>query len=77
MHLIVGGTYEQVKTKKQYRLLAVAKDTHTLGEFVVYEALYENSVSKVWMCPKEEFLGEAQSPDGTFHPRFRLIQKEE
>lgn len=74
MHLIIGSVYEQVKTGKRYRLLAVAKEVRTLKELLVYEALYDNAVSKVWVCSKEEFLGEAQSPDGTFHPRFRLLE---
>jgi len=74
MLLKIGATYEHVKTGKKYKLLAVAKDTHDLKEVVVYEALYENKVSKIWTRTKEEFLGEAKSPDGTFHPRFKLTE---
>lgn len=74
MLLQVGAIFEHVKTGKQYKLVALAKDVHNLREFVVYEALYENNISKYWIRDKEEFLGEAQSPDGSFHPRFRLVE---
>ena len=75
MILTVGATYRHVKTGTLYRLIAVGKRTKTLEDLVVYEALYDNTVSKVWVRPKAEFIGEAQSPDGTFHPRFMLEQE--
>ena len=74
MLLKIGSTYEHVKTGKQYKLIAVAKDVHDLEEMVIYEALYENKVSKTWVRSKEEFLGEAKTIDGTFHPRFKLVE---
>ena len=72
MELKVGGVYRHVKTNTLYRLLAVGKHVKTLEEFVVYEAMYDNPVSKVWIRSKESFLGEAKSPEDTFHPRFTL-----
>ncbi len=74
MLLKVGAVYEHVKTGKRYKLMALAKDVHSLDELVVYEALYQNNVGKVWVRSKEEFLGEAKSPDGSFHPRFRVVE---
>lgn len=74
MLLKIDGEYEHVKTGKRYKLIALAKDSSTLEELVVYEVLYENKVSKIWVRSKEEFLGEAMSPDGTTHPRFRLVE---
>jgi hypothetical protein len=73
MLLEIGATYEHVKTGKRYKLLQIGKDSHTLEDFVVYEALYENKVSKTWIRSKEEFLGKAKSPDGTTHPRFKKV----
>lgn len=70
--LVVGGTYRHEKTGTRYRVLAVGKHVKTLEEFVVYEALYDNPVSKVWVRSKESFVGEAKTPEGTFHPRFTL-----
>jgi hypothetical protein len=72
MPLKVGAIYRHVKTDTLYRLIAVGKRTKTLEDLVVYEALYDNTVSKIWIRPKTEFLGEALSPDGTYHPRFAL-----
>ena len=74
MLLKIGSTYEHVKTGKLYKLTALAKDSSTLEELVVYEALYENKVSKIWVRTKKEFMGQALSPDGTKHPRFRLVE---
>ena len=74
MLLKVGAIYEHVKTGKKYILVALAKESFTLEERVVYEALYDNSVSKVWTRSKESFLGKAISSDGTTHPRFRLVE---
>ncbi len=70
--LIIGGIYRHVKTDTRYRLLVLGRNVETLEEYVVYEALYDNEVSKVWIRAKESFIGEAKSPDGTFHPRFVL-----
>ncbi|MCH7597986.1 DUF1653 domain-containing protein [Patescibacteria group bacterium] len=69
-----GAVYEHVKTGKRYKIIALAKDSSTLEELVVYEALYDNSVSNLWVRSKENFLGEAISPDGTMHSRFRLVE---
>ncbi len=73
MHVKEGGVYEHVKSRKHYRVVCVGKDADDLKEFVVYEALYDNPVSKFWIRPLENFIGHAKSPDGTTHPRFRLV----
>lgn len=74
MLLKIGATYEHVKTGKKYKLLFVAKESKSLEGMVVYEALYDNAVSKIWVRTKESFTGEAVRPDGTLHPRFRLVE---
>jgi hypothetical protein len=74
--LHVGGVYLHVKTGHTYRLLAVAKDSENLNDLVVYEALYPNSVSKVWVRALEHFIGEAKTPEGTMHPRFQYLAGE-
>lgn len=73
--LRVGAVYVHVKTNTRYRVLAVGRHVKTLDELVVYEALYDNPVSKVWVRSKDSFLGEAKSPDGSFHPRFTLEEE--
>ncbi len=74
MYVKEGSEYEHVKTGKRYRVVCVGKDADDLREFVVYEALYDNPVSKFWIRPLENFTGQAKSPDGTTHPRFRLVE---
>lgn len=74
MDIKVAATYEHVKTGNLYRVLALAKDSKTLEDLVVYEALYNNEVSKVWVRPKSSFLGFAIGADGVKHSRFRLVQ---
>jgi len=75
MELRVGATYVHTKTGTRYTLLALGKHVKTLEEFVVYEAQYDNTVSKVWIRPKEQFLGEAKTPEGSFQPRFTLAEE--
>ena len=72
----IGGVYEHVKTGHKYRVIAVGKDSETLEDQVVYEALYENMVSKVWIRPLASFTGEAKTPEGGTHPRFRYLTGE-
>jgi len=75
MPLIPGAIYEHVKTAGRYRLVGVGKHSETLEDFVVYESLGEHPVSKLWIRPLSEFVGEAKSPDGSFHPRFKLAEE--
>lgn len=72
----IGGVYEHVKTGKKYKVLVVAKDSKTLEDLVVYEALYDHQLSKTWVRPLASFTGEAKAADGTSHPRFRLVEGE-
>lgn len=73
--ITAGALYKHVKTGTLYRVLTVGKDVKTLEDFVVYEAQYDNPVSKVWIRSKESFAGDAKSPDGTFHSRFTLVEE--
>lgn len=41
-------------------------------DMVVYEALYENEVSKLWVRPLEMFIGDVEI-DGKSIPRFRYL----
>ena len=70
-HKIVPGVYEHYKGKK-YRVLGLAKHSETLEEVVVYEALYDNDVSKLWVRPAIMFAEEVEVA-GVKKPRFRLV----
>ena len=57
-----------------YRLVGIAKDSETLEEMVVYQAMYGEG--QMWVRPKEMFFGEVVR-DGKRIPRFRELSDEE
>ncbi len=69
MEVVIGGEYEHFKGK-HYRVIAVARDSETLVEMVVYEALYEHGGT--WVRPRAMFTEEI-TRDGKTFPRFRHI----
>lgn len=68
------GIYLHYKGKK-YRVIGVAKHSETLEDLVVYEALYDNEVSKIWVRPLAMFLEEVEV-EGKKQPRFKYLGKE-
>jgi hypothetical protein len=68
------GIYKHSKTGKLYKIHGIAKHSETLEELVVYETLYDNSVSKLWVRPKEMFLEDVEL-DGRKVPRFEFIEE--
>lgn len=66
------GVYEHYKGK-QYRVLGVVRHSETLQELVLYETLYENDLSKLWVRPLEMFV-ETIEVDGKVVPRFKFIE---
>lgn len=67
------GKYKHYKGNT-YEVLGVAKHSETLEDFVVYKALYENSVSKLWIRPIKMFLEKIEK-DGKIINRFEYIGK--
>lgn len=65
------GRYKHYKGN-EYNVLAVAKHSETLEDYVVYEALYENKVSKIWIRPLKMFLEKIEK-DGELIDRFKFI----
>ena len=65
------GLYEHYKGKR-YRVIGVAKHSETLEELVVYEALYENELSKLWVRPRAMFEDEVEV-NGRRVPRFLRV----
>jgi hypothetical protein len=65
------GKYRHFKGKL-YRVIGVAKHSETLENFVVYECLHENRLSKLWVRPKAMFL-ETVEKDGKVIRRFEYI----
>ena len=69
------GKYRHSKTGNFYNVLAVAKHSETLEEYVVYECLYDNPRSKVWIRPKAMFEEEV-AINGKKVPRFEFIKSD-
>jgi hypothetical protein len=65
------GKYRHYKNK-EYEVIGIARHSETLEELVVYRALYENEVSKLWVRPLAMFLEEIEV-DGKKMPRFEYI----
>ena len=68
------GIYQHHKGMK-YRVLGVAKHSETLEDLVVYEALYDNKVSKIWVRPLEMFLDKIEK-DGELINRFEFVEED-
>ena len=58
---------------KDYRILVVSCHSEDLTWYVVYEALYDNQVSKIWHRPLDMFLGTVYV-NNEVKPRFQRIQ---
>lgn len=67
-----GQTWRHYKNK-DYRIIALSCNTESLTWYVVYEALYENSVSQIWHRPLDMFL-ETIEVDGKNIQRFKIIE---
>ncbi|MBI2476572.1 DUF1653 domain-containing protein [Candidatus Uhrbacteria bacterium] len=65
------GKYRHYKGQ-EYRVLGTAKHSETLEDLVLYEALYENTLSKLWVRPLSMFT-EHVNVDGKMVPRFEYI----
>jgi hypothetical protein len=65
----IRGIYKH-RNGNRYKVLTVACNTEDLSSNVIYEALYENKVSKVWCRKVEDFLAIITLEDGTQQPRF-------
>lgn len=71
MDRIKLGIYQHYKGQK-YKVIGVAKHSETLENLVVYEALYDNEISKLWARPKEMFFEELEIA-GNKVPRFKYL----
>ena len=67
------GKYQHSKTGNFYRVIGIAKHSETLEKLVVYEALYKNPESKLWVRPKKMF-SEKVKINGKMVPRFKFVE---
>lgn len=57
-----------------YKLVGIAKDSETLEDMVVYQAMYGKG--EMWVRPKGMFFGEVER-DGKRMPRFEEIGEDD
>jgi hypothetical protein len=67
------GLYRHSKTGNKYRVIVLAKHSETLEDLVVYEALYDNPKSKIWVRPLAMFT-EIVEINGEPKPRFEYLE---
>ncbi len=72
--LVPGGTYRHYKGKL-YRVHEVVLHSETREELVLYETLYDNSLSRLWVRPLTMFLEDVEV-DGKRQPRFAYVGNE-
>ena len=68
------GIYKHFKGKK-YRVVGLAKHSETLEDLVVYESLYDNKTSKLWVRPLSMFNEEVEI-GGKKVPRFKFLSEQ-
>lgn len=68
-----NGIYEHYKGKR-YRVIDTVVHSESLEELVLYETLYENELSKLWVRPKSMFFESVTILDKPV-PRFRLVDE--
>lgn len=69
--LIKNGIYRHYKGQN-YRLLDIVRHSETEEELVLYETLYENELSKLWVRPVKMFI-ETVEVNGQMVDRFQYI----
>lgn len=72
MNEVKLGIYKHYKGK-DYKVIGIAKHSETLEDLVVYETLYENEISKLWVRPTSLFTSTVEI-DGKQVPRFAFVQ---
>jgi len=68
------GIYKHSKTRNLYKVHFIAKNSETMKDLVVYEALYDNKESKYWARPIEMFE-EIVEVNNQKVPRFEFISE--
>ena len=73
-HEIIPGAIYQHYKGKNYRVIGVGKHSESLEDVVLYEALYDNPLGRLW-CRPASMWSEPINVDGNIVPRFRFLFK--
>lgn len=68
------GKHQHSKTGNFYKVIGLAKHSETLEDLVVYECLYDNPKSKLWVRPLKMFTEEIEL-NGKKLPRFKFVEE--
>jgi len=71
---IKPGIYKHSKKGTHYKVHAVAKHSESLEDMVIYEALYDNDMSKFWARPASMWFEEVEVA-GKKVPRFIFVRE--
>ncbi|MBT4870840.1 MAG: DUF1653 domain-containing protein [Candidatus Diapherotrites archaeon] len=77
MELEVGQIWNHYKRPSQrYEIIAIAKDSDTLEEVIVYKALYQGEFKfgQIWARKINDFLGTVEK-NGEQINRFNLVEE--
>lgn len=71
---VQNGVYEHYKGKR-YEVIGIARHSETLGEMVVYKALYKGEFPEgsLWVRPLKMFTENVTTISGGSVPRFRYV----
>ncbi len=75
MKINIDGVYKHYKNNNLYKVIALAKDSETLQDIVVYESLYPNPLSRLWTRPYFEWTEEVTNKDGQKVARFSAVDE--
>lgn len=74
MQIKPGQIYRHYKSDHTYKIIKIGLHSETLQEMVVYEAIYESNMGKIWIRPIEMWFEEMEW-EGKNVPRFVLVSE--
>ena len=71
MKIVKDGLYRHYKGNN-YRLIDIVKHSDSLEDLVLYQCMYENELSHLWVRPLKEFFSHIEE-NGQMTERFTYI----
>ncbi|MGZ3769211.1 MAG: DUF1653 domain-containing protein [Bdellovibrio sp.] len=71
--IIPGAIYQHYKGK-HYRVIGVGKHSESLEDVILYEALYDNPLGRLW-CRPVNMWSQLVDLNGEKIPRFKFLFK--
>lgn len=77
MKVVINGIYRHYKDDNLCKVMALVKDSETLKDMVVYEALYPNPLSRTWVRPYFEWSELVRNREGQMVNRYTFVKETE